>query len=111
MHEVFIYDGIRTAFGRHGGALAGVRPDELLARTIRELVKRNNFDGSLVEDVVAGDTNQAGEDARNVARNAALLAGLPTTVAGSRKRSRRAATTSRFPTRLGRLARRWRTSR
>ena len=83
MHEVYIYDGIRTAFGRHGGALASVRPDELLASTIRELVQRNKFDGSLIEDVIAGDTNQAGEDARNVARNAALLAGLPTTVAGA----------------------------
>jgi acetyl-CoA C-acetyltransferase len=83
MHDVYIYDGIRTAFGRHGGALAAVRPDELLASTIRELIKRNQFDGSLVEDVIAGDTNQAGEDARNVARNAALLAGLPTTVAGA----------------------------
>jgi acetyl-CoA C-acetyltransferase len=82
MHEVYIYDGIRTAFGRHGGGLAGIRSDELLAATIRELLKRNPLDGSLIEDVVAGDTNQAGEDARNVARTAALLAGLPTTVAG-----------------------------
>jgi acetyl-CoA C-acetyltransferase len=82
MNEVFIYDGIRTPFGRHGGKLAGVRPDELLAQTIRALLERAGIDGSLIEDVIAGDTNQAGEDCRNVARNAALLAGLPTTVAG-----------------------------
>jgi len=83
MQDVYIYDGIRTAFGRHGGALATVRPDELLGYAIRELSQRNQFDGSLIEDVVAGATNQAGEDARNVGRNAALLAGLPTSVAGA----------------------------
>ena len=82
MSDVFIYDGIRTAFGRNAGALARLRPDELLASTIREIVARNSFDGSLVEDVVAGNTNQAGEDSRNIGRNAALLAGLPTTVSG-----------------------------
>jgi len=82
MQEVYIFDGIRTAFGRHGGCLARVRTDELLAAPIRELIRRNDFDGSLVEDVIAGATNQAGEDSRNVARTAALLAGLPTTVAG-----------------------------
>lgn len=82
MNEVFIYDGIRTPFGRHAGALAKIRPDELLASAIREVVNRNDFDASLIEDVVAGDTNQAGEDSRNVARTAALLAGLPNTVAG-----------------------------
>lgn len=82
MHEVYIYDGIRTAFARHAGALAKVRPDEMLASTLRELVSRNEIDASLIEDVVVGNTNQAGEDSRNVARTAALLAGLPTTVAG-----------------------------
>lgn len=82
MSEVFIYDGIRTPFGRHGGALANVRTDELLAQAIRAVVERAGIDGSLIEDVIAGDTNQAGEDCRNVARNAALLAGLPSTVAG-----------------------------
>jgi len=82
MSDVYIFDGIRTAFGRHGGVLAKLRPDELLAAPIRTLVERNAFDGSLIEDVIAGDTNQAGEDARNVARTAALLAGLPVTVAG-----------------------------
>ncbi|TAJ94543.1 MAG: 3-oxoadipyl-CoA thiolase [Gammaproteobacteria bacterium] len=83
MTDAIIFDGIRTAFGRHAGALAPVRPDELLAAAIRAMVERNSFDGSLVEDVIAGDTNQAGEDARNVARTAALLAGLPSTVAGA----------------------------
>ncbi|MFQ5660230.1 MAG: 3-oxoadipyl-CoA thiolase [Gammaproteobacteria bacterium] len=82
MSEAFIYDGIRTAFGRHGGVLAALRTDELLAGPIRELISRNGFDGAQVEDVVAGDTNQAGEDSRNVARTAVLLAGLPASVAG-----------------------------
>lgn len=82
MQDAYVFDGIRTAFGRHGGCLAGMRTDELLAAAIRELIKRNDFDGSLVEDVIVGATNQAGEDCRNVARNAALLAGLPATVAG-----------------------------
>jgi len=82
VNEVHIFHGLRTPFGRHGGALARVRPDELLAGCIREVVTRAGIDGSLIEDVIAGDTNQAGEDCRNVARNALLLAGLPVTVAG-----------------------------
>lgn len=82
MNEVFIFAGIRTPFGRHGGALAKIRPDDLLAATIREVVVRAGIDGSLIEDVIAGDTNQAGEDSRNVARNAALLAGLPEMIGG-----------------------------
>jgi len=82
MNEAVIFDGIRTPVGRHAGALSKIRPDELLARTIRELVSRSEFDLSLIEDVIAGDTNQAGEDCRNVARNAGLLAGLPLTVGG-----------------------------
>lgn len=82
MLDAYIYDGLRTPFGRHGGALAPVRPDDLLAGVIRELVARNAFDGSGYEDVVIGNTNQAGEDARNVARHAGLLAGLPESVAG-----------------------------
>ena len=80
--EAYIYDGCRTAFGRHGGALAPVRPDNLLACAIKALVERNSFAVDAIEDVVAGNTNQAGEDCRNVARFAALLAGLPTSVAG-----------------------------
>ena len=82
MKEAFIYDGGRTAFGRHGGALAPIRPDDLLAHAIKTVVARNGFAPEEFEDVVAGNTNQAGEDCRNVARFAALLAGLPTSVAG-----------------------------
>ena len=82
MLDAYIYDGLRTLFGRHGGALAPVRPDDLLAGVIRELVQRNGFELSRYEDVVIGNTNQAGEDARNVARHAGLLAGLPESVAG-----------------------------
>lgn len=78
----YIYDGLRSPFGRHTGALAPVRPDDLLATVIRSLVGRNPFDGKDYEDVIAGCTNQAGEDARNLARHAGLLAGLPQEVAG-----------------------------
>jgi acetyl-CoA C-acetyltransferase len=77
MQNAYIYDAARTAFGRHGGVLSSVRPDDMLAHLIKTLVQRNNFDLSLYEDVIAGNTNQAGEDSRNVARFAGLLAGLP----------------------------------
>ena len=80
--EAFIYDGGRTAFGRHGGALAPVRPDDLLAHVIKSVVARNPFSPEEFEDVIMGNTNGAGEDCRNVARFSALLAGLPTSVAG-----------------------------
>jgi len=80
--EAFIYDGGRSAFGRHGGALAPVRPDDLLAHIIKSVVARNDFAADAYEDVIMGNTNQAGEDCRNVARFAALLAGLPVSVAG-----------------------------
>lgn len=82
MTEVYIYDGIRSAIGRHAGALAKVRPDELLAKVIKALSDRNDFDKTLIEDTIIGDTNQAGEDGRNVARNATLLAGLPNSIGG-----------------------------
>jgi acetyl-CoA C-acetyltransferase len=82
MIDAFIYDGVRTPFGRHAGALAGVRPDDLLAGAIATLMARGPFKGEDVEDVIAGCTNQAGEDCRNVARRAGLLAGLPVEVAG-----------------------------
>ena len=82
MIDAFIYDGIRTPFGRHAGALAAVRPDDLLAGTVATLMARSPFRGEDVEDVIAGCTNQAGEDCRNVARRAGLLAGLPVEVAG-----------------------------
>jgi 3-oxoadipyl-CoA thiolase len=73
---------VRTPVGRHGGALATVRPDDLAAAAIAALVRRVAIDPALVEDVIMGCTNQAGEDNRNVARMALLLAGLPQTVAG-----------------------------
>lgn len=82
IHEALIYDGARTAFGRHGGALSPLRPDDLLAHVVRTVVGRNGFSPEAYEDVIVGNTNQAGEDCRNVGRFAALLAGLPTSVAG-----------------------------
>ncbi len=80
--SAYLYDGLRTPFGRHAGALAPVRPDDLLAGVIRAVLARSPFKGADIEDVIAGCTNQAGEDSRNVARHAALLAGLPIEVAG-----------------------------
>ncbi|MGJ7456174.1 3-oxoadipyl-CoA thiolase [Halomonas sp. RA08-2] len=82
MQDVYLYDGIRTPFGRHGGDLAAVRPDDLLGQVLATLVNRNDFSAEDYEEVLAGCTNQAGEDSRNVARHAALLAGLPIEVAG-----------------------------
>ncbi|MCY4075089.1 MAG: 3-oxoadipyl-CoA thiolase [Acidobacteria bacterium] len=82
MEDAFIYDGIRTPFGRHAGALSPVRPDDLLGGLVRTLVDRSPFDAGAFEDVIAGCTNQAGEDCRNVARRAGLLGGLPVEVAG-----------------------------
>ena len=83
MHEAFICDALRTPIGRYGGALAGVRPDDLAAIPIRALMERNkNVDWAAVDDVVYGCANQAGEDNRNVARMASLLAGLPVDVPG-----------------------------
>ncbi len=78
-----LVDGLRTPFGRYGGALAGVRPDDMAAHVIRALVERNGVDGSAVDDVILGAANQAGEDNRNVGRMAALLAGLPVEVPGA----------------------------
>jgi 3-oxoadipyl-CoA thiolase len=82
MTEVVIVDAIRTPVGALGGALAPVRPDDLAALVIREIVQRNQLDPVLVEEVFLGCANQAGEDNRNVARMAVLLAGLPVDVAG-----------------------------
>ncbi|MAB23926.1 MAG: acetyl-CoA C-acyltransferase [Pseudomonadales bacterium] len=78
----YIYDGLRSPFGRHAGALASVRPDDLLASVMSALIKRNAFAGKDYEDVIMGCTNQAGEDARNIARHAGLMSGLPQEVAG-----------------------------
>ena len=82
MTDAYIYDGVRTPFGRHAGGLSPVRPDDLLAGPIATLMARSPFRPEDVEDVIAGCTNQAGEDCRNVARRAGLLAGLPVEVAG-----------------------------
>src|SRR4051812_39975801 len=80
--EAWIVDAVRTPIGRYGGALASVRPDDLAALVIRCLVDRTRIDPALIEDVILGCANQAGEDNRSVARMAALLAGLPVEVAG-----------------------------
>lgn len=83
MQEVFVIDAVRTPIGKYGGALATIRPDDLLAHVIKALIQRNpSADVNAIEDVIAGAANQAGEDNRNVARMAALLAGLPVTVGG-----------------------------
>jgi acetyl-CoA C-acetyltransferase len=82
MQDAFIYDGLRTPIGRHAGGLAPVRPDDLLAGVIKDIVGRSRFTPEQFEDAIIGCTNQAGEDARNVARHAALLGGLPATIGG-----------------------------
>ncbi|WP_037810180.1 MULTISPECIES: thiolase family protein [Amycolatopsis] len=83
MSDAYVLDAIRTPFGRYGGALSGVRPDDLAAGVLRALAERNGLDPSTVDEVVLGDANGAGEDNRNVARMAALLAGWPTSVPGA----------------------------
>ena len=84
MKSVYIVDAVRTPIGRYGGALSSIRPDDLLAYIIKALLKRNeSVDVNAIEDVIAGAANQAGEDNRNVARMAALLAGLPVTIPGN----------------------------
>ena len=84
MEKVYIVDAVRTPVGKYGGALSTIRPDDLLAHVVKELIKRNpTVDVQSIEDIIAGDANQAGEDNRNVARMAALLAGLPVSVAGN----------------------------
>jgi len=84
MQHAFIIDTVRTPIGKYGGALSATRPDDLLAHVIKALLKRNDsIDINEIEDVIAGAANQAGEDNRNVARMAALLSGLPATVAGN----------------------------
>ena len=82
MRDALIIDALRTPIGRYGGALAGVRPDDLAAHVVSAAVERNGIDPAQVDDVVLGDANQAGEDNRNVARMAALLSGLPVEVPG-----------------------------
>ena len=82
MLEAYIYDGLRSPIGRHAGKLAPLRPDDLAGEVIREVVTRNKIEPTEISDVVLGCVNQAGEDNRNVARFAALLAGLPPTTPG-----------------------------
>jgi 3-oxoadipyl-CoA thiolase len=82
LREAWIVEAVRTPVGRYGGALASVRPDDLAALVIKAVVERSGIDPALIEDVILGCANQAGEDNRNVARMSALLAGLPVEVAG-----------------------------
>src|SRR3970040_1858491 len=83
MLDAYLYDGLRTPIGRHAGRLPPVRPDDLAAEVIREVVARNQIDPAEIADVVLGCVNQSGEDSRNVARFAALLAGLPPPTPGA----------------------------
>src|SRR5271166_1467053 len=83
MEEVVIVDAVRTPIGRYGGCLKDVRPDDLAALVIRAIVERNQVDPNAIEDVLLGCANQAGEDNRNVARMAVLLAGFPVSVPGA----------------------------
>jgi len=84
MKTVYIVDAVRTPIGKYGGVLSNIRPDDMLAHVIRTLLVRNpSVDVNEIEDVIAGDANQAGEDNRNVARMALLLAGLPVSIAGN----------------------------
>ncbi len=83
MLDAYIYGGLRTPFGRHGGALSRVRPDDLLAGVIKEATARSGFAIEAIDDVAVGCASQAGEDSRNVARHALLLAGLPVETPGA----------------------------
>lgn len=83
MLDAYIYDGLRSPFGKQAGALAGIRPDDLLAQVIRKLLSKTGLDPALLDDHIVGCANQAGEDSRCVARHAGLLAGLPIEVGGT----------------------------
>ena len=84
METVFVIDAVRTPIGKYAGILSGIRPDDLLAHVIKALIRRNpGIDVNAIEDVIAGAANQSGEDNRNVARMAALLAGLPVNIPGT----------------------------
>lgn len=82
MSEAFLVGGVRTPVGRYGGALSSVRPDDLAALVLKEVVDRANLDPMQIEEVILGNANQAGEDNRNVARMATLLADFPTSIPG-----------------------------
>ncbi len=83
MLDAYIYDGLRTPFGRHAGALSRVRPDDLLAGVVKAVVARSRFAPDSIDDISVGCASQAGEDSRNVARHAVLLSGLPVQTPGS----------------------------
>ena len=83
MLDAYLYDGLRSPIGRHAGKLAPMRPDDLASEVIKEVISRNQIDPKDVSDVILGCVNQSGEDNRNVARFAALLAGLPPTTPGA----------------------------
>src|SRR5437868_15320832 len=84
MNQAYVLDAVRTPFGRYGGALSGVRPDDLAAHVVKTALERApSLEPERVDDVIFGDANQAGEDNRNVGRMAVLLAGLPTSVPAS----------------------------
>ncbi len=83
MSDAYVLDAVRVPFGRYGGALAGVRPDDLGAHVVKQIVERSDLDPERIDDVMFGNANGAGEDNRNIARMAALLAGLPTTTPGT----------------------------
>ena len=83
MSDAYVFDAVRVPFGRYGGGLAGVRPDDLGAHVVKALLDRHDVDPETIDDVMFGNANGAGEDNRNVARMAALLAGLPTSIPGT----------------------------
>jgi acetyl-CoA acetyltransferase family protein len=83
MTAAYVLDAVRTPIGRHGGGLSGVRPDDLAALVLKTIVERTKVDPEQIDDVIYGDANAAGEDNRDVARMAVLLAGLPTSIPGS----------------------------
>src|SRR5665647_316068 len=82
MVEAFLVGGARTPVGRYGGALSGVRPDDLAVLVLRESVSRAGIEPALIDEVILGNANGAGEENRNVARMAVLLAGLPDSIPG-----------------------------
>jgi acetyl-CoA acetyltransferase family protein len=83
MTDAYVFDAVRVPFGRYGGGLAGVRPDDLGAHVVKALLDRHDIDPDKIDDVMFGNANGAGEDNRNVARMAVLLAGLPTSIPGT----------------------------
>src|SRR5215831_1300649 len=83
MLDAYIYDGLRTPFGRHAGVLAKVRPDDLLADVLKAVMQKSAFKPEQVEDIIVGCANQGGEDSRCVARHAGLAAGLPIETPGT----------------------------